>query len=180
MADKEKILKIAAVVLPLIGLFLPFWVIKFNAPLYGQKWLEITIYGYGATQGPIDQINIANHYVGLPEIHPEEMLEIKVLPLVFISATVISALMVFRKEKRRALAILYVLLLLSIPAYFQYWLYDFGHSINYETAAIKIKPFTPLVIGAYQIANFKAVAYFHLGYWLLVASFILAYKVERK
>lgn len=174
MKDKIKILKLIVIILPLMGLFLPIWVIEFNAPMFGQRWLRIEIFGNGVVIGPIDQINIANHYVGLPEIHPDEMIEVKILPYIFIlQATLLS--LAYLLKYRRIFIILYIFISISIPAYLQYWLYLFGHNINYKVAAIKIEPFTPLVIGGYQIANFKIVTYLHIGYWSLIIPLIITY-----
>jgi len=178
MSGKNKIMLIIAVILPLIGIALPFWILEFNAPMFGRRWLTITVYGYGGVTGPLDQINVANHYVGLSELHPENMIEIKLLPLAFILSALIAAISVVKRNKKFLLIFLAILIL--IPAYFQYWLYEFGHNINSEEAAINIEPFTPLVMGYYQIANFKAKTYFHVGYWLMVASLIVSYYAIRK
>ena len=177
MSGKNKIMLIIAVILPLIGIALPFWVLEFNAPMFGTRWLTITVYGYGGVTGPLDQINVANHYVGLSELHPERMIEIKLLPLAFILAALIAAVSVWKRNKK--LLLIYIAILILVPAYFQYWLYNFGHNINWKEAAIHIEPFTPLVMGYYQIANFKAKTYFHAGYWVMVASLIISYYTIR-
>jgi hypothetical protein len=167
-------MKIMVIIFPLIALFLPFWVLEFRAPIFGEKWLYLTIYGYGSVEGPLDQINIANHYVGLSEIDPASLIEIKFLPLLFLVITVFNCLIVYvrRKNVRKLLMYLLLLIIIMIPIYFQYWLYNFGHNISSE-AAIKIEPFTPLVMGSYHIANFSAITYFHVGYWILVLSLII-------
>jgi uncharacterized membrane protein len=167
-------IKIVCIILPLIGLLLPLWVLEFNAPMFGARWLRITLYGYGAVEGPLDQINIANHYVGLPEIDPATMIEVRLLPLFFPVIGVLNGLIVFTKKRIKQLFIVSILVVLAIPIYFQYWLYNYGHSIGGE-APVKIEPFTPPVMGSYTIANFNAVAYFHVGFWIIVASLILVY-----
>jgi len=176
--DKIKLFKILIVILPVIGIALPFWTLNFNAPMFGQKWLKVSVWGTGGVTGPLDQINIANHYVGLSPIEPQNMIEVKLLPIAFIISSVLLALMLFTNMNRRLLIIIYLIILLSLPAYFQYWLYNYGHNISSE-AAIDIEPFTPLVMGSYQIANFKTTTYFDIGFWLMVIPLILALLVKR-
>lgn len=175
---KLKLLKILIIILPLIGFILPFWTLNFNAPLFGQKWLKISVWGTGSVTGPLDQINIANHYVGLSPIEPQKIIEVKLLPLIFIISSAILALILFTKGKTKTFIIVYLIILLGLPAYLQYWLYNYGHNISGE-AAINIEPFTPLVMGSYQIANFKTTTYFDIGFWLIVIALILAILVKR-
>jgi hypothetical protein len=154
------------------------WTVIFNAPMFGSSWLTINIYGYGAVEGPLRQINIANHYVGLREIKPDGMVELRLLPYAFLAAGLLLVMRMF-KRTRKVATLAYIALLISLPAYVQYWLYDFGHDIQ-PGAAIRIEPFTPYAIGYFQVANFKIASFFHVGYWLLVVALVLSRVVEKR
>jgi hypothetical protein len=54
---------------------------------------------------------------------------------------------------------------------FIYRLYVFGHELD-PTAPVKVKPFTPVIIGSKQIANFTTHSYPQLGA-ILVGVFLL-------
>lgn len=175
---KDRSVKVVLGLLALSGLLLPLWVVSFNAPMFGRTWLTITIYGSGSVEGPIQQVNIANHYVGLREIRPEEMPELQFLPSIFIVAAAAMLLSAWRLPLR-VTALIYLALLIGLPAYLQWWLYGFGHNLT-PGAAIRIEPFVPYVIGPYQIANFKILTYFHAGYWVLALVLLGAYLAERR
>lgn len=165
-------MKIISGVLPIISIFLPLWYISFNAPMFGQQWLDIYVYGNGHIDGPLHQINIANHYVGLKDITLEQLWELKYLPYLFLAIAAVPLISLVKESWIWIAA--HLGLVLSIPVYIQVWLYNFGHDLQ-AGAAIEIEPFTPYVFGYYQIANFKILAVLHVGFWLLVASFILSF-----
>lgn len=178
LINKGNLIKMISAIISIGSIMLPFWVLSFNAPIFGQKWLSITVYGYGMVEGPLDQINIANHYVGLSEINPNEMLELKLLPFLFIILTALIILNIFKKLSFKLMMYIYILSLVFMIVYFQFWLYKFGHQIN-SNAPIPIEPFTPYVMGSYSVANFSAVAYFHAGFWLLMLVLVLVFYGEK-
>ena len=55
---------------------------------------------------------------------------------------------------------------------FWYRLYTYGHDLD-PHAAVHIQPFTPMLIGAKQIANFRETSYPQLGAYLLCLSVLL-------
>lgn len=157
---------------------LPLWVVMFNAPMFGGSWLTIYVHGYGGVEGPIDQVNIANHYVGLRPIEPDGMVELRILPYLYVVAGLLLVLRAHGRARRLS-TIAYIILLVSLPAYIQYWLYEFGHEIR-PGAAIRIEPFTPYALGYFQVANFKVISFFHVGYWVLVLALVLSRVVEKR
>lgn len=169
MNEKQK----GAIALLLItaAAFLPIWTIKMNAPLYAQKWLAVDIYIYKAV-GDIKEVNIINHYVGLREVDPNEMPELKFGPYLF-AALIIAVLGALTVRKEIAWALL-LLAVVATPVYFQAWIYNYGHDIA-PGAALKIEPFTTPVMtfGVHTIAVFKIVTYFNAGYWLIVLAAVL-------
>lgn len=172
------LVNLALASLALSGIFLPLWALSFSAPRHGNEWKTIIVYGTGTVQGPIDEVNKANQYVGLEQIRPADMIALKLIPLTYILAAIFIGLGGWRLSIRKT-APLYLALLLSVPIGIQYWLYTFGHNIN-PNAPIALDPFTPYVVGSYVVANFTIVAYLHAGYFLLVGAFAAWYYLNKK
>ena len=55
---------------------------------------------------------------------------------------------------------------------FWYRLYEYGHNLD-PHAPMHIKPFTPLLVGVKQIANFREYSFPQAGAYLLCASVLL-------
>jgi hypothetical protein len=55
---------------------------------------------------------------------------------------------------------------------FWYRLYEYGHNLD-PTAPMRIQPFTPLLIGVKQIANFRESSFPQTGAYLLLLSVLL-------
>ncbi|HIE36601.1 TPA: hypothetical protein EYP83_00410 [Candidatus Geothermarchaeota archaeon] len=181
MVNKIDLIKYIIVIIPLIGIIFPLWTLNVNPAFMGRKWLAIDIYGYGYVDGPIDSLNIANHYVGLKDIIPEEMIELKVLPILYPLISILTYIFLFGDPKKSKYAkYLIISIIVGIVIYFQYWLYRYGHDIDPQLARIEIDPFTPYVIGYYEIANFKILAYFNIGFFLLLIPFIAGLIIKRK
>jgi hypothetical protein len=170
--------KIALASIALLSMMLPLWALSFNSHGLGPEWKTIVVYGTGSVQGPIDEVNKANLYVGLEQLVPAEIVALKLIPLIYIiaAATITFSGWWFSLKKG---VLLYFALLVSVPLGIQYWLYVFGHNISTE-APIALDPFTPYVIGGYQIATFTIVSYLHLGYFVLIGILVAWYIVGRK
>ena len=173
--DKKRVRKIAAAALLILATFSPIWTMKLNAPLYGKKWLHVTLYSY-KVEGDVKEVNIVNHYVGLGEINPEEMIELKVAPVIFgiLDLLAIVGIAVSSERFERLFWIVLLLTVIGIPAYLQYWLYNYGHNLD-PKAAVKIEPFTPPVvtITPNKVGNFKTISYLDVGYWMIFAAMLL-------
>jgi hypothetical protein len=175
---KYTIVNLALASIALSSMVLPLWALSFNAPVVGHVWKTIIVYGTGSVQGSLDEVNKANQYVGLQQIRPVDVLALKLIPLTYILAAIFIVLGGWRLSLEKT-TLVYVILLLSIPLGIQYWLYAFGHNINPD-APIALDPFTPYVVGSYEVANFMIVAYLHVGYFLLVGTFAASYFVNKK
>ena len=160
-------------VLIVVAAFLPLWKLELVAPQY-PKGLFITAYGYQMT-GDITEVNGLNHYVGLKPLEPDSVFELKLFP--FGVAGIVSVILYgafkFRTRRQRALSVLAAASLpLFMLADLQYWLYNYGHTINPE-AALKLDPFTPKVLGTTKVMNFESVTRVNGGFWLLIAAVVL-------
>ncbi|MEM0455409.1 MAG: hypothetical protein QXM81_06240, partial [Nitrososphaerota archaeon] len=124
--------------------FLPMWRFYMNAPMFGQRWLEVYVYPLTGVGGEVDQINIANHYVGLGEISNEHIPEIAYMPYVYAAMIAVMAVTTYsflrgRRKLAVATLLLAAVIFASIPAYVYIWLYNYTHTIH-PGAPIKIEP----------------------------------------
>ncbi len=173
--NKKRLKKAVAAALIILATFSPIWTMKLNAPLYGKKWLHVTLYSY-KVEGDVKEVNIVNHYVGLREINPEEMIELKIAPIIFGILDILALVGVAVSSERfeKFFWIVLVLTAIGIPAYLQYWLYNYGHDLN-PKAAVEIEPFTPpvITITPNKVGNFRTISYLDIGYWMIVAAMLL-------
>jgi len=176
---RSRILVLAAAVLLVPSFLFPLY----QMTLYSNQFpdgLVLKIYSYtlegGESQNRDDlrEINSLNHYIGMRPLLESDFSEFKWLPF-GIGAFALLALRAIAVGKMSKLVDLVVLFLYF--ALFSLWsfghrLYQYGHVLD-PTAAIKVKPFTPPLIGTQQIANFTVNNYPGPGTYLIAASLVL-------
>jgi nitrous oxidase accessory protein len=145
---------------------LPLWSMTMRAPQY-PKGLKLEAYGTGMV-GDLRELNILNHYIGMPPIEAPA-LETAIYPY-GIAALVVLCLFAPAHRWLRRLAILATaatpfVILIDL----QWRLYTFGHTLN-PLAPIRLKPFTPLVIGTSSMGNFVATGMISTGVLCLLAA----------
>jgi hypothetical protein len=150
---------LAALVIPLaLSFSQPLWRIRLHAPQY-PSGLQMDIYAHTLTGGhdghDIEEINELNHYIGMHRIDRAAFQDLDWLPF----AIGLMALLTLRTAAignvRTLIDLLVLIGYVSAFAFvrFVYKLYVFGHDLD-PHAALKIKPFMPVVVGTKQIANF--------------------------
>ena len=156
------------------GILFPIWTIEFNSPTYGQKWAGISIHALNGIVGPVDQVNIINHYVGLGEIKPEEIGELRFLPFVyvgFVALVIASGLLRGRRASVVPWLLSFVLVVGMLGLIYVY-ISNFTHNID-PAAPIKIDRVPIPIIGNDEAGNFKLRASIGLGLYLpLIAALI--------
>ncbi len=152
----------------LVGLSttLPLWTMKMEAPQY-RKGLFLHAYGTGMT-GDMRELNILNHYIGMPPVEAPAF-ETSMFPIGIAVLVVLCLLSPFGRWLRRAAVAGLLCTPLVILGDLQYRLYAFGHSLN-PTAPIRLKPFTPLVIGETEMGNFESHAMVSWGFFCFIAA----------
>jgi len=166
-----------AVAAGLLGLpfFRPLWHIGLIAPQYPEGlglyiWInQIT----GQKPQDLDSINGLNHYIGMKEIVPESIPELRFMPYL-VGGLLVLGLLTALAGKRPLLYAwtgLFVLLSLAGLADFWKWGYDYGHNLD-PTAAIRVPgmAYQPPLIGAKQLLNFYATSWPAAGGWALILS----------
>jgi copper chaperone NosL len=179
MTRLSRILTASAAIL-LIGLyFLPIWKVELQAPQYPEglgMYIGISdIHGFG--EFDLDKINNLNHYIGMQEIDPASIPELRFLPWV-LGALVALGLIVATLGRRRLLHVwLAVLVLAAVAglADFYRWGHDYGHNLA-DTAIIKVPgmAYQPPVIGTKQLLNFTAASWPASGGLLAGMAFLVA------
>lgn len=149
----------AAAVFVVAAWRLPIWEARLSAPQYPHG-LSLTASAGGVT-GDIDEIDELNHYVGIRSFDPADAPEMKLWLPTIVLALILVAFAAFARSGR-VLGKLARIGLWSIPIGalmdVQFRLYQYGHGVQPD-AAIRIEPFTPLVIGSTKVLNFTTFAF---------------------
>ena len=166
----------AALLLPLMFAF-PIWKITLVVPQYPENlalniWVnKIT----GDEPSDLQNINILNHYIGMKEIKPDSIPELKFMPYIVILMSV-TALILFVLDKWKlntSWLIIFIILGAAALIDFYLWEYDYGHDLNPD-AAIKIEglAYQPPFLGSKKILNFVSHSYPSLGSLFMFLSML--------
>jgi nitrous oxidase accessory protein len=148
---------------------LPLWQMTMRAPQYPKG---LRLYAFGTRmQGDLSELNILNHYIGMPAIQAPT-LETSLFPIGIGLLVGLCLAAPAHSWVRRAAAATAALMPIGILADLQWRLYEFGHALN-PTAPIRLKPFTPLVIGQTQMGNFVSTAMISWGVVCLLGAALL-------
>lgn len=158
---------IAATIALVLALLLPIWRIVLVAPQY-QEGLSLRIYTYQLVAGnngqDLHEINGLNHYIGMRSLEEADFVEMRWVPFA-IGIFILLALRAAAIGSIRSLIDLLVLYLyfsaFSLGTFY-YRLYTYGHRLD-PKAPVTIEPFTPVMIGKQQIANFEQSSWPEIG-----------------
>jgi nitrous oxidase accessory protein len=159
----------AAAGLVWLSSLLPLWTMTMRAPQY-PKGLRLHAYGTGMT-GDVRELNILNHYIGMPPIEAPQ-LETAVFPVGIALLVALCLLSPAHRWIRRAALAAAIATPLMILVDLQWRLYTFGHSLD-PHAPIRLKPFTPLVLGTSRMGNFISTGQVSTGVLALIAAAIV-------
>lgn len=168
------LLALAALLL-LVTYVVPLWHIALKAPQYPEGlgmyiWVDrIT----GQKPNDLKSINGLNHYIGMKEIVPESIPELRLMPKLVAALVGLGLLAALwgRRTGLYAWTGVYLLGALIGLADFWKWGYDYGHNLD-PTAAIKIPgmSYQPPLIGTKQLLNFEATSLPAVGGWVALAA----------
>lgn len=152
----------------LVGsLFLPLWKIQLVAPQY-QEGLSLHIYAYKLIAGnngqDLHEINNLNHYIGMKPLAEADFIEMRWVPFalgVFVLLALRSAAIGIIRGVVDLLVLFLYFTAFSFGSFY-YRLYTYGHQLD-PKAPMTIKPFTPVLFGRQQIANFQQSSFPDLG-----------------
>jgi copper chaperone NosL len=181
------ILTIASLVL-LLSFVFPLWKITLEAPQYPEgigMYIQINDVT-GVEKHDLRNINGLNHYIGMKEIHPETIPELKIMPFAVMGLLALGLLSAAIGKKWLAWIWVGVFLVAIIAGMIDFWLweYDYGHDLN-PKAAISIPGmnYQPPLIGSKKLLNFTAHSWPALGGWAVFSSFVagvVAVELDRR
>jgi nitrous oxidase accessory protein len=146
---------------------LPLWSMSMKAPQY-PKGLRLEAYGSGMV-GDIRELSILNHYIGALPLDPTPALETAVYPWAIGAVVVLCLLAPVHRWVRRFAITATAAAPFAMMADIQWRLYQFGHTMD-PKAPIRLKPFTPLVLGPSTLGNFQTEAMIAGGALCLFAA----------
>ena len=149
-----------------IGSQLPLWSMTMKAPQY-PKGLVLQAYGTKMT-GDLREIGILNHYIGMPPVEAPAF-ETGLFPIGMVALIALCLLSPLGAWFRRLAIVATTATPVVILADLQWRLHAFGHSLD-PKAPIRLKPFTPLVIGETTMGNFVSSAMVSWGFLCIVAA----------
>lgn len=182
MMTRRARVAVAIAALSLLALFaLPLWRVDLKAPQYPEGLgLRIWINQVrGATPNGLNSINGLNHYIGMKEIRPDAIPELRYMPVivVLLAAAGLGVALWGRRRAMQAYAATLLVVAVAGLVDFWKWEYDYGHDLD-PTAAIRIPgmSYQPPLIGGKQLLNFHASSWPAAGGWIAIgaAALILA------
>lgn len=155
-------------VLMLVVYIAPLWQITLTAPQYPEG-LGLFVWISNITGGQthdIQNINLLNHYIGMKEINPHSIPELRFMPYV-LGYMIFGAFITFLFPRRFMVlfGIINIVLVAIIGLVdFYIWEYDYGHNLNPD-AAISIPGMTyqPPLLFCKTLLNITACSVPHVG-----------------
>lgn len=159
----------AARILLLVSIFLPYWHMELEAPQY-PKGLYLTAY-VNHLAGDVKEIDGLNHYIGMRPLGEAAAFERTASVWVIIAMVLLVEGAAFVHSRW---AVVLALPAIGFPIGFiadlYFWMRTFGLNLDPEAPlSNSVKPFVPTVIGEGGIGQFRTYAEFGHGYWLAVA-----------
>jgi hypothetical protein len=179
MDTRERVF-MAIAALMLIGVyFTPIWSISMEAPQYPEGiGMNISVDNIeGKQKNDLQNINGLNHYIGMKEINPDSIPELKVMPYIF-GFLIISGLVIAGVGNHKWILFwlgLFGLFAIAGLVDFYIWGYDYGHNLNPD-APIKVPGMTyqPPLLGSKQLLNINATSLPHIGFYISLLSMSIA------
>jgi hypothetical protein len=176
---RSRLLILVAVIALAPAFLFSLWNMTFTSNQY-LDGLTLNIYSYrlegGRTPARDDlrEINALNHYIGMRPLLESDFSEFVWIPFV-IGALAVLALRAMVIGKMSNLVDVFVIF--SYFGLFSFWsfynkLYSYGHNLD-PTAAIKVPPFTPPLIGRQVVGNFTVTSYPGAASYAMVAFALL-------
>lgn len=169
-----------AALLLLVAFVQPLWLITLEAPQYPEGLgLEIWVNQIrGQQEHNLRSINSLNHYIGMKEIEPDSIPELRFMPwiLTFLSVCGLAVAVAARRWMLAGWLALLAVAAVAGLVDFYLWGYDYGHNLDQERAILKVPGMTyqPPLIGVKQLLNFKAYSWPGPAAWAAGVGALLA------
>jgi hypothetical protein len=146
------------------------------APQY-QEGLDLYIHSHklvGGNEGQdLTEINNLNHYIGMQPIEEEDFAEMTFIPFLLGGFALLALRAAFFGTVKSAIDTLVLFVYFGAFSMwrFYYQLYTYAHNLD-PRAPMDIDPFTPILIGWKQIANFTQYSFPREGSALLLGAVV--------
>lgn len=167
------LLLLAAAVMLLVSLLLPYWTIELEAPQYPEG-LTATTYVTRMT-GDVREIDELNHYIGMLKLETAARVE-KALAvyLVPVAAALLLLSWFFRGWKAGLMRVPAFIFPFGVVIDLFAWLWYAGHHLDPQAAlSSSIKSFTPAIVGRGTIGQFHTMARFEIGFFLAAVGALI-------
>lgn len=179
LSATSRVVALCGVLLLIPAFLVPLWTMT----LYSNQFpdgLNLYIYasslqgGHPQDRDDLKEINTLNHYIGMHSLAESDFTEFKWIPLM-LGVFFILGLRTIVIGKMSNLVDTAVLFgwfgIFSLWSFYsKLWLY--GHNLD-PTAAVKVPPFMPPLVGMKQLANFTVYSYPGAGSYFLLGFLIL-------
>ena len=176
---RSRIVIVVAAMMVIPTVLLPLY----NMTMYSNQFpdgLNLYIYSHKLEGGnppgrdDLREINTLNHYIGMRPLLESDFSEFNWIPLMvgifFILA--LRTVVVGKMANLVDTAVLFMYFGLFSAWSFYNRLYQYGHNLD-PTAAVKVPPFTPPLIGSKQLANFLVYSLPGPASYFMVLFFLL-------
>lgn len=166
-------LLVAAAVMLVASIFLPYWRMRLNAPQY-PNGLYVTVFVNHMT-GDVGEIDGLNHYIGMAPLNDAAQLERSLAPFALAAIVLMIIGLAFIHTKWAAILAIPAM---SFPFVFLFdmwvWLWYYGNHLD-PTAALSsaVKPFTPTILGTGHVGQFSTNAWLQPGWYLAFLAAVL-------
>lgn len=180
MKKSVRIITLIASLLLIVSLFYPLWQIRLEAPQYPVPLgLYISADKIESMQEfDLENINLLNHYIGMKEIVPDSIPELRFMKYILIGFIAFGLLVFFVNSKKLLLAWCVTMSLAGIALLidFNMWEIDYGTELD-PTAAIKVDGMTykPPLIGKKELLNITAYSFPYIGGIAFFVSILLTW-----
>jgi hypothetical protein len=155
---------------------LPVWRVSLEAPQYPKASYPEGIpvfFTLTDFRGKVVEMNVINHYIGMDPMELGAFTVRKLVPFVYLLFLIMLLGMVWYSGPGWwMLGIIPALMPWYYLGFYSYWLYWFGHNLH-PYGAFEVKPFMPTVLGDGKVAQFTTHSYPHVGFYVLLAVFVL-------
>jgi nitrous oxidase accessory protein len=177
-ADAVASLTIALVAVLALALAwpLPWWIMKAQAPQYGQRTLVVEV-GPRAVSGDVLEIDRLGHYVGIRPMGELAPLERALAPLGMLVAFFgLVAAPWLRSRWLRALAVIPVVVApIVMLVDLKFWMLKAVTERDPDASlSLTVTSIDPKLFGAYDVGQFKVDTEFGAGFWLALVAGLLA------
>jgi hypothetical protein len=173
---RGRLLLVVAAVLLIVAIFVPLWQIHLVAPQY-QEGLDLYIHSYKLEAGnegqDLKEINNLNHYIGMAPIEEEDFAEMTFIPFLLGGFALLALRAAFFGTVKSVVDTLVLFVYFGAFSMwrFYYQLYTYAHNLD-PRAPMDIDPFTPILLGWKQIANFTQYSFPREGSALLLGTMV--------